>query len=172
MTKSSLQKLEDQVEVIESGTRSKKTISLLGRAIRYLSYREHSETELRRKLRPHAQNDADIDATIAKLIEKNYLSTERFVENLVTRKSKSLGINRLVQEMRQHQVDQPTIAKYIQDLRQSEAQRAFEVWEKKFGQLPQDPKELGKQMRFLVSRGFDQEIIYNILRGKTLDESD
>ncbi len=170
MVKSTLQRLEDQVKEIESGGRTKKTISLLGRAIRYLSYREHSETELRRKLCPYAQSDTDVDATIAKLIEKNYLSTERFAENLVTRKSKSLGINRLVQEMRQHQVDQPTITKHVKDLRQSESQRAFEVWEKKFGQLTKDPKELGKQIRFLASRGFDQEIIYNIVRGKTLDE--
>jgi len=170
MTKSSLQKLEDQLEVIETGGRPKKTISLLGRAIRYLSYREHSEVEIRKKLQPHAQTEVELDETIAKLIEKNFLSNTRFVEGLVTRKSKGLGVNRLVQELRQHQIDKTTIAEQLHGLKQSEAQRAFEVWEKKFGQLAQDPKDLAKQIRFLASRGFEQDTIYQIVRGKTLDE--
>jgi regulatory protein len=112
----------------------------------------------------------ELDETIAKLIEKNFLSNTRFVEGLVTRKSKGLGVNRLVQELRQHQIDKTTIAEQLHGLKQSEAQRAFEVWEKKFGQLAQDPKDLAKQIRFLASRGFEQDTIYQIVRGKTLDE--
>jgi len=146
-------------------------MSLLGRAIRYLSYREHSESEIRRKLQPHAQSEAELDVTIAKLIEKNFLSNARFADGLVTRISKGLGVNRLVQEMRQHQIDKTTITKHIKDLQPSEAKRAYEVWEKKFGELAQDPRDLAKQIRFLASRGFDQDIIYQIVRGKTLDDS-
>ena len=170
MTKSSLQKLEDQLEVIETGGRPKKTMSLLGRASRYLSYREHSEVEIRRKLQAHAESEAELDSTIAKLIEKNFLSNARFVDSLVTRKSKGLGVNRIVQELRQHQIDKTMMTKHLQGLQQSEAKRAYEVWEKKFGELAQDPRELAKQIRFLASRGFEQDIIYRIVRGKTLDE--
>jgi regulatory protein len=168
--KSNLQKLEDQLEIIESKVPAKQSISLLGRAIRYLSYREHSETELIKKLRPHAQSEEELSITLQKLKEKQFLSNERFAESLVTKKSRNLGSARLAQEMRQHQLDQPIIEKQLQELKLTEKQRAFEVWEKKFGVIATEQKDLAKQIRFLVSRGFDQELVYKIVRGKYPDE--
>jgi regulatory protein len=171
MTKSSLQKLEDQVALIEAPSRPKQTISLLGRAIRYLSYRDHSESELIKKIRPFAQSKDELDEVIKKLKDKDFLSNARFAESLVLRKSRSLGSGRLLQEMKQHQLDTQIIQKHIKELKESESVRAMDVWQKKFGFIATEPKDIAKQIRFLVSRGFDQEIVYKIIRGKTLDES-
>jgi regulatory protein len=165
--KSNLQKLEEKLDVIEAGAPSKQTISLLGRAIRYLSYRDHSETELIKKLRPHAESEDELSLTLKKLKEKNYLSNERFADGLISRKSKTLGVNRLVQEMRQHQLGSQIIEKHVSELKVSESERAFLIWEKKFGVLASEPKELARQIRFLTSRGFDQEIVYRIVKGKS-----
>jgi regulatory protein len=170
MTKSILQKLEDQVSQIETGAKPSGP-SLLARGIRYLSMRDHSEIELRKKLRPHAINEEALDLVIEQLKNKNYLSNERFAENLVSRKSQTLGIQRMVQELHKHDVDHDIIATQVKILKESEAKRAFLVWEKKFGQVTNDPQLLAKQIRFLASRGFDQELIYKIVKGKTLDDS-
>ena len=141
MTKSNLQTLRDQIEQIETGKSTQK-ISLLARGIRYLSMRDHSEIELR-----------------------------RFTENFVQRKSQTFGVNRIAQELRKHELGQEAIAEQLSVLKHSELERAFTVWSKKFGSLTNDPKMLAKQIRFMASRGFDQEVIYKIIKGKTLDES-
>lgn len=171
MTKLNLQTLRDQIEQIETGKSTHK-ISLLARGIRYLSLRDYSEIELRRKLQAHAQNQDELNDVIEKLKAKNYLSNERFTENFVQRKSQTFGVNRIAQELRKHELGQEAIAAQLSVLKHSELERAFTVWSKKFGSLTNDPKLLAKQIRFMASRGFDQEVIYKIIKGKTLDESE
>ena len=171
MTKSNLQKLEEQIEQIESGTRPKAKISLLGRGIRYLSMREHSEAEIRKKLHPYAENEEELNHVILQLKSKNFLSNERFSDSLIYKKANTLGSHRIAYELRQHDLDPEIISKHLVNLNKSESRRAYDVWFKKFGTLAKEPKDLAKQIRFMVSRGFDQELVYRIVRGKTLEDS-
>jgi len=171
MTKSNLQKLEEQIEQIESGTRPKAKISLLGRGIRYLSMREHSEAEIRKKLHPYAENEEELNHVILQLKSKNFLSNERFSDSLIYKKANTLGSHRIAYELRQHDLDPEIISKHLVNLNKSESRRAYDVWLKKFGTLAKEPKDLAKQIRFMVSRGFDQELVYRIVRGKTLEDS-
>ena len=53
-------------------------LSLKGRALRFLSMREHSRMELRRKLQRHAQEGDDVEALLDSLEQANWLSQERF----------------------------------------------------------------------------------------------
>ncbi len=146
------------------------TISLKARALRYLAAREHSRLELARKLARHAQEGDHIDALLDQLEALKFLSTERFAEGLVRRRSERFGNSRIFQELQQHGV--PADASLKARLSQDEAQRALQVWEKKFTQLPQDVNERGKQIRFLAQRGFSQSAISAVLRGQVEDELD
>ena len=56
------------------------TLSLKGRALRLLAQREHSRAELMRKLAPHAQAAADVDAVLDDLTLRGLLSDERYVD--------------------------------------------------------------------------------------------
>ncbi|MEG2034627.1 MAG: recombination regulator RecX, partial [Janthinobacterium sp.] len=58
-------------------------LSLKGRALRFLSMREHSRMELRRKLQRHAQEGDDVEALLDSLEQANWLSQERFSESLI-----------------------------------------------------------------------------------------
>jgi regulatory protein len=49
--------------------------------------------------------------------------------------------------------------------RDSELERAREVWRKKFGSTPTDAAEKARQMRFLQSRGFTPEVIRRAIGG-------
>jgi regulatory protein len=51
------------------------------------------------------------------------------------------------------------------DNRDSELDRAREVWRKKFGTAPVDAAEKAKQIRFLQSRGFTPEVIRRAIAG-------
>ena len=48
-------------------------------------------------------------------------------------------------------------------LRDTEAQRAREVWRRKFGVLPADAAQRAKQARFLLARGFSGDIVRRVL---------
>ena len=51
-------------------------------------------------------------------------------------------------------------------MKESELEAAREVWKKKFGFAPQDEKEKAKQVRFLQSRGFGFDVIFQVLRSE------
>jgi regulatory protein len=50
-------------------------------------------------------------------------------------------------------------------LKDTELDRASEVWRKKFGTPPQDANERARQIRFLITRGFAAEVVRRVIRG-------
>ena len=152
----------------------KAPLSLKGRAIALLAQREHSETELRRKLQRWASaGDADmdelaarvaarIDELVAWLNEHDYLSDERFVESRVHARAARFGNLRIRQELAQHGLAMS--AQATQSLKDSELQRAAEVWRRKFGSPAATPAERARQSRFLAARGFSGEVIGRVMR--------
>jgi regulatory protein len=57
------------------------------------------------------------------------------------------------------------IAEAVEAMRGTELERALVVWRKKFGAPPADASERGKQVRFLVSRGFAAEVVRRVVAG-------
>jgi regulatory protein len=147
----------------EEGPRKKKGPSLKARAIAILSRRENSRVELERKLTPHADDPTQLQQVLNDLERENWLSNERFAQNLVHRRAPRQGTARIVQELRQHGLADDAIAALSQGLRGTEVERARAVWQKKFGQPPTDAKDYARQFRFLASRGFSAECLRRIL---------
>jgi regulatory protein len=148
--------------------RQRPTRSLKGRALAYLSRREHSRAELSRKLQPFVEEGDSLDTLLDSLERENWLSDSRFTESLVHRRASRLGANRIVGELKRQGVGSTLIEETAAQLRETELARARAVWQKKYGQLPETPAERAKQARFLVSRGFSQTVVSKILKG--LDE--
>lgn len=154
-------------------------LSLRARALQWLSQREHSRLELRRKLlRAARRRDAEaatenaqatnpgpeVDALLDWLATNRYLSEARFVESRVHARSARFGNRRIVQELAQHgaELDAGT----AEQLKATELGRARAVWQRKFGAAPAaDAAGRAKQMRFLAGRGFSAEVIRRVIRG-------
>lgn len=152
--------------------------SLKARALQWLAQREHSRTELRRKLLRHARGmdggsadaaaappgdvDAPVDALLDWLEVHRYLSQERFVESRIHARESRFGNLRIRQELAQHQVALSAAAE--QGLKDSEFDRAREVWARKFTAPGQTASERAKQARFLTGRGFSSEVVRRLLR--------
>ena len=145
-------------------------LSLKGRALRFLSMREHSRLELGRKLSKYAEEGDDIEALLDLLEKNNWLSQERFSESLIHRRSARFGNSRIVAELQSHGVKGEALQELKAGLADSETARACEVWERKFGVVATDPKERNKQMRFLMLRGFSQRAVQAAMKGVDLDE--
>jgi len=104
----------------------------------------------------------EVDALLDWLQSHKYLSDERFVESRVHARSSRFGNLRIRQELQQHGVSLSPEASA--DLGQSERDRARDVRQRKFGDLPATPSDRARQARFLAGRGFSAEVIWQVMR--------
>ncbi len=133
------------------------------RALRLLARREHSRFELARKLAQAGFAHHDIEALLDEFEEKNWLSDRRFAESYVADHRARAGSVKLAYELRQRGVSDVIIEDVSSKNRDSELERAREVWRKKFGSAPADAAEKARQIRFLQSRGFTLDTIRKML---------
>ena len=134
--------------------------------MQYLARREHSRAELRAKLLPHVQEGEDVESLLDDLMNRNWLSDERTAEQVVQHGRSRFGTQHIVHELRQKGISEELINPTLPELKESELTTAREVWSRKFGILPQNDKEKAKQMRFLQSRGFGFDVIFQVLRSE------
>jgi regulatory protein len=149
------------------------SLSLKGRALKYLAAREHSRAELERKLAPHAQDtpEASAEQQIAQALDaleaKGFLSETRVAEQVLASKAPKFGNRAIAQTLRSKGLDAVLVGQTLAQAKGSELARAREVWRKKFGAdeplaslAPGDrAKVRAKQMRFLAARGFSAEVV-------------
>jgi len=160
--------------------RKKPELSLRARALQCLARREYSRAELRAKLLPHVQIEedsgkseaADLDALLDDLTVRGWLSDARATSQLVHAKRSRFGTQRITHELRQRGIADELINAALPALKESELDSAREVWQRRFGVVPQDAKEKAKQMRFLQSRGFSIDVILKVLKLSSAMEGD
>jgi len=138
--------------------------SLRERALGFLARREHTRTELRRKLAPHAVSPAELDALLDELVRRKLLSEERFAEARAHVLARKFGAARIERDLRARGVSAEQAASAAGEARATEFERAREVWRRKFGAPATNLKERARQGRFLLSRGFSTDVINRILR--------
>lgn len=144
-------------------------LSLKARAIGYLSRREHSRLELQRKLARYCEDPDEIARVLDELERGNWQSDLRFAESYVQRTAARQGTARIMQTLGQHHLPDEALQDLRVQLHDTEAERAREVWARKFGHLPADPREYARQYRFLAARGFGSESIRRLLGGRDQD---
>ena len=128
--------------------RKKPELSLRTRALQYLARREYSRAELRGKLHPYVQAGEDsgqahlddLDALLDDLTARGWLSDARAATQLLHAKRSRFGIQRITHELRQKGIAEELISAALPALKESELDAAREVWQRKFGLLPQDAK--------------------------------
>ena len=139
--------------------------SLKGRALRLLSQREHSRTELERKLAQHEEVPGELAKALDELQARDFINDARAVESVVHRRAAKLGAARVKQELAAKGLSGEAVAAALEGLRETELSRAREVWRKKFDQPAADAQERAKQVRFLLTRGFNAEVVRKIVQG-------
>ena len=136
----------------------------LNRAMRLLAQRDHSETELRRKLAAQDVSEEDVEQAIAYCHEHHWLDDRRFAERyLLMRSQKGYGVQRIQQELGMKGIARDLIHDAFASSDIDWCALAKQTAHRKFGQtLPQEWKEKAKVQRFLLYRGFFQEEIYAV----------
>src|SRR5690606_21671251 len=146
-------------------------LSLKARALRLLTRREHSRTELARKLAPHAETAEQVEALLDELVAARLLSNERFADSLVHRRAERYGTATIRHELRTHGLDEALVRTHVAELERTEFERAKAVWARRFGVRPETLAERARQTRFLLARGFSAETIRRVLGADSHHES-
>ena len=147
------------------------TLSVKGRALRYLSQREHSRAELERKLARHVQDSPDTSAqaliaqALDELTARGLLSDTRAAESVLVGQGQRYGSHRLKATLQDKGLAPELVSAILAMAHASELDRAREVWRRRFGTAPADAAERARQMRFLAGRGFDGDTIRHVVKG-------
>jgi len=167
---------------LSSSKKIKQSPSLKARALRLLSLREYSRKGLAAKLAesearwskiggeqaehtPESKS-AQIEAVLDDFEARGWLSDERFAESLVRRRSERYGMRKIADELERAGVDPKQSARLLGGLKETEFQRAYDLWTRKYGSLAQDQKERARQYRFLASKGFGSEVVAKVIAGQ------
>jgi regulatory protein len=153
-------------------------LSVKGRALRYLSQREHSHAELAQKLARKVEDteaasaSQQIQAALDELAAHGLLSEERAAASVLHTQGRRYGERRLRQSLQAKGFAPDLVASTLAQARSGEFERARDVWQRKFGAPPQDATERARQMRFLLGRGFTGEVVSRVLRACGAEPAD
>ena len=168
--------------------------SLKARALQWLAQREHSRSELRRKLLPHAraQDAVTREAAQASSVEPGQGGAG--VRDLVPAPSAAVRVDAVLDWLEAHnylshdrfaesrvharasrfgnvrirqelaQHQVSLSAEAAQALKDSELARAQAVWARKYPGAPATAADRARQARFLSGRGFSADVIQRVLR--------
>lgn len=144
------------------------------RAESFCAYQERAQQEVRDKLYHWGLYPADVENIIAELITENFLSEERFAHAYVSGKFKikqwgkikienSLRLKRVPPRLIQEALASIDLDDYLHTLRQ--------IIEKK-SRLLKEPHPYKRKMKlaqYAASRGFEQNLIFDILNEHASD---
>ena len=130
-------------------------------ALAALARREHSRSELERKLALQGHDDASVDAVLDELEELRLLDEDRFVEAFVrSRVARGQGPVRIAHELKTRGIDAAVVRGALADAEELWVERAQQALSRKFsvsGRL--DQRERARRYRFLEFRGFTRSQI-------------
>ena len=146
-------------------------LSLKGRALRLLAAREHSRTELERKLKLHEETPGQLTQVLDDLQARDFISEARVVESVINRRAGRFGALRIKYELLNKGLGAEAVAGAVESLQRSEFERARDIWRKKFDATAPNAADRGKQMRFLAARGFAGDVIRRVVSQAEDDSS-
>lgn len=130
------------------------------KALRYLSQREHSLLELRRKLLIKGVQEIDIESLLLELKEQGWQSDSRFAESYVRfRRERGMGPLKIAIELKARGISEQLIEQMVYQAGINWQEALAQVWRKKYSAPPESIEERSQQARFLMQRGFPADMI-------------
>ncbi|MFZ9038082.1 MAG: regulatory protein RecX [Gammaproteobacteria bacterium] len=144
----------------------KQQTSVRNKAMDLLARREHSEHELRQKLKLREFDNDEITAAIDSLQRDNLLSDERFTESYVCQRfNAGVGPLKIRYELRQKGISESLTDEFLEAYADRWDRLMQQQRVRKYGEaIPADYNQRMKQARFLQNRGFSPESVMRLFR--------
>ncbi len=164
----------------ESRLRKQPSLSAYEQGVRLLARRDHSVAELRRKLMQRHFPAAEIDDALATLTVRGFLNDERTARLWAEQEARRGGQGRIkaLNRMLEHGLSREHAEAALAELWDPalEREHAQAVLQSLIGSIPESErgsqKGWAKLARRLANRGFDQELIRELLRADGGTESE
>lgn len=134
--------------------------ALKARALRHLVRREHSRSELARKLAPRAESPAALEQLLDALAARKQLSDQRYAELRAHQLSRKYGAARIRLDLKSKGVSSDLVERVAAE---GELERAAAILTRKYPAPAGSREERARRMRFLQSRGFSHDTIRKLL---------
>ena len=134
-------------------------------ALRLLARREHSQYELRRKLKARGYGEGLVDELLTALVDERLLSDTRYAEAMVThRASRGYGPLRICMELRDRGVAEHIVDKVLQEAEVDWDERLRHTYDRKYGEMAVESfKTWASRAQFLKNRGFSVDSIRRVI---------
>ena len=139
-------------------------------AVRILTYRDHSKYELKRKLKQRGFSGEVIDAVLQECERLNYIDDSRTARIYITQlKRKRFGRRHIRMALKKKRlyaaaVEEILLENYAKIEESKNAEKLLQKKMKAFNREEDQKKRREKIYRFLYSRGFNKEIIADLIR--------
>ena len=133
----------------------------------WCAYQDRCHSEVYKKLRDYGIDDEDTNALISHLISYQFLDEQRFADSFVSGKYriKKWGRNKIISHLKQKHVSNRCIDDAIKTIDEEVYLEHLEkLAEKKWQEKKGTDFEIKvKVQRYLTSKGYEFELIYNVL---------
>jgi regulatory protein len=96
---------------------------------------------------------------------RGWLSEQRLADELLHAAAGRFGTRKVMQQLALKGVSEEVVAETRRRARENELDSARTVWLKRFGKAPASLRERARQTRFLEQRGFERDVIRQVLGG-------
>lgn len=133
----------------------------------WCAYQDRCHSEVYKKIRNYGLDDEDTNALISHLIEYNFLNEQRFADSFVSGKNriKKWGRQKIAAHLKQKFVPKVCIDEALKTIDEtSYNQQLQELATRKWKEKKGTTFEIKvKVQRYLISKGYEYELIYNVL---------
>jgi regulatory protein len=147
--------------------------SLTSIAIRLLARRDYGRAELAARLRARGGEPAAIEQVLDALVSQGYLSDARFAQAIVAQRAGRYGRRAIAHALKERGIAPDAARTALEGLAvDDELAGATAVWQQRYGVAPRDEREKGRQVRYLMSRGYSMGVALKVLRaaGAAVDD--
>ncbi|TAA47370.1 regulatory protein RecX [Corallincola spongiicola] len=131
--------------------------------MRLLARRDHSHQELANKLRQRRFSSSDIATVLDKCAEHGWLDEPRFCDSYIRRRSQQgYGPQRIRAELIQRGIDKTLISDALKLCSVDWQLVLSDCIQRRFDSLSAQREERAKQLRFLLYRGFNHDLIQQL----------
>ena len=164
---------ENKIQNTSKPTHESQAI-VMNTAVRILTYRDHFKYELKQKLQQRGFTSNVIDTVLAECERLNYIDDIRTAAVFITQlKRKCFGKRYIRQALKKNRVSAAVIDKIVLEnyTEAEEHENAAKLLQKKvktFYREEDSKKRRDRVYRFLYSRGFNKDVITDLLRTSTI----
>ncbi len=143
---------------------------LVSAALRLLARRDMSRKEFTTKLGRGEFSVDEIESVTAWCASEGFLNEARYAEGKARVLGNRYGARRVGATLKQKGVTEDLVETAVTALKETDFDRAREMWLRKFGEPATDQNARNKQVRYLQSRGFGFDVIKRVIKGEVSEE--